>query len=98
MFDRIEFRGVGWKKEKFTPGSLGNKKAAFGNGMKYYPLQLRFLVPEKAKMVRKPKTAIHRSVILKRRKNSVAYLSSDNTTALILSSTKEYMNFNLDTA
>ena len=49
-------------------------------------------------MVRKPKTAIHRSVILKRRKNSVAYLSSDNTTALILSSTKEYMNFNLDTA
>jgi len=78
---------------------LGNKKAALGNGMKYYPLQLRFLVPEKAKMVRKPKkTAVHRSVMLKRRKNSVAYLSSDNTTALILSSTKEYMNFNLDTA
>ena len=36
--------------------------------------------------------------MLKRRKNSVTYLSSDNATALILSSTKEHMNLNLDTA
>ena len=26
MFDRIEFRGVGWKKEKPVPGILGSKK------------------------------------------------------------------------
>ena len=26
MFNRIEFRGVGWKKEKSTPGILGSKK------------------------------------------------------------------------
>ena len=26
MFDRIEFRGVGWKKEKSAPGILGSKK------------------------------------------------------------------------
>ena len=41
-------------------------------------------------MVGKPelkKPAVHRPVILKWRKNSVTYLSSDNATALILSST-----------
>lgn len=41
-------------------------------------------------MVGKPKLkkpAVHRPVILKRRKNSVTHLSSDNATALILSST-----------
>ena len=64
------------------------KAAAFWNGRKVYPLQLRFLVPEKAEAGWKTKKpTVHRPVILKRCKNSVTYLSSDNATALILSST-----------
>ena len=91
MFDRIEFRGVGWKKEKSAPGILGSKKQPLF-GMEWSVIHYNYgsLFQWRQKLVGKPKLkkpAVHRPVILKRRKNSVTHLSSDNATALILSST-----------
>lgn len=91
MFDRIEFRGVRWKKEKSAPGILGSKKQPLF-GMKWSIIHYNYgsLFQRRQKLAGKPKLkkpTVHRPVIMKRCKNSLTYLSSDNATALILSST-----------
>ena len=91
LFNRIEFWRVGRKKEKSASGILGSKKQPlFGMERSIVHYNHGSLLQRRQKLVRKPefkKAAVHRSAILKRRKNPLTHLSGNNSTALILSTT-----------
>ena len=91
FFNGIEIWGVWWKEQKSASSILGSEKQPlFGMERSIVHYNHGSLFQRRQKLVGKPefkKLAVHRSVILKRCKNPVTYLSGDNTAALILSTT-----------
>ena len=91
FFNGIEFWGVGRKEQQPASSVMGSKKQPlFGMERSIIHYNRGSLFQRRQKLVGKPefkKTAVHRPVILKRRKNPVAHLSGDNAAALILSTT-----------
>ena len=88
-FNRIEFRRVGREEQKSATGILGSKtQPLFGMERSIVHYNHGPLFQRRQELVREPefkKPAVHRSVILKWRKNLTAHLSGDNAAALILS-------------
>ena len=97
MFNGIEVWGIWRKEQKFAASILGSRKQPFfamERGIIHYNHGILF--QRRQKLVRKPKfkkAAVHCSAILKRRKDLVRYLSSNNAAASIFSTadTPEYL-------
>ena len=97
MFNGIKLWGIWWKEQKLATSILGNKsKPFFGMEGSIIHYDYGTLFKGRQKLIRKPefkKTAVHRSTILKRCKNLVYHLSSNNAAAFIFSATEppEYL-------
>ena len=97
MFNGIEFRGIWRKEQKFAASILGSRKLPFfGMERSIVHYSHGTFVKGRQKLLRKPefkKTAVHRSIILKWRKDPVSHFSGNNAATLIFSATdlSEYL-------
>ena len=91
LFNGIERKGVGRKKQKSASGILGSKKQPLlGMERSIVHYNHGSLFQRRQKLAGKPefkKFAVHCSVILERSKNFISHLRCDNAAALILSTT-----------
>ena len=89
MFNGIEFWRIWREEQKFAASILGSKnKPLFGMERSVIHYNHGIFIQGRQKLVRKPKlkqAAVHRSAILKRRKNLFRHFSGNNTAALIFS-------------
>ena len=89
MFNGIEFWGIWRKEQQFAASILGSRnKPLFGMEGSIIHYNYGTFVKRRQKLIRKPefkKTAVHRSAILKWRKDLVRHLSGNNAAAFILS-------------
>ena len=97
MFNGIEFWGIWRKEQQFAAGLFGNRnKLLFGMKGSIIHYDYGAFVKRRQKLIREPefkKTAVHRSAILKRRKNLTRHLSSNNAATFVFSpaDTPEYL-------